>query len=194
MTDVHVERLFVTSLQKAIEEHAPEEVDLFGKWFDPSGRRTRFHVATVIGAVGYLRRKPSLYEKVITAAGRTASDRVYRELSQIERRLLEALPRFGRERFVKHLLHNGLRSIHRDARLSVKREKAKLLLTVDNSMFCHTPADDGGQMRCRFYAALFAGLLEKTELNCYSVEETSCRGQGNEACRFEALLERPQAA
>ncbi len=194
VTDVQVERLFVTSLQRALEEHAPEELEVFSRWFDPSARRTRFHVATVIGAVGYLRRNPSLYTKVIETAGRTASERAYGDFSQIERRLLETLPKFGRERLVKHLLHSGLRSIHKDAQLSVKRDGEKLILTVSNSLFCHTPAEDGGQMRCHFYAALFAGLLDKTDLQCYSVTESTCRGQGSDACRFEALLERPQAA
>lgn len=192
--DVQVERLFVTSLQKALEEHAPEELEVFGQWFDPQARRTRFHVATVIGAVGYLRRNPSLYEKVIDTAGRTAAGRAYADFSNIERRLLESLPRFGRERLVKHLLHSGLRSIHKDAQLSVSKEDDKLVLVVANSLFCHTPADNGGGMRCHFYAALFAGLLEKTDLPCYRVTESSCRGQGAEACRFEALLEPPRAA
>ncbi len=192
--DVQVERVFVTSLQRALEEHAPEELEVFSRWFDPSARRARFHVATVIGAVGYLRRNPSLYFKVIDTAGRTASERAYGDFSQIERKLLETLPKFGRERLVKHLLHSGLRSIHRDAQLSVKRDGEKLLLTVTNSLFCHTPAEDGGQKRCHFYAALFAGLLEKADIQCYSVTESSCRGQGSDTCSFEALLERHQAA
>jgi predicted hydrocarbon binding protein len=192
--DIQVERLFVTSLQRALEQHAPEELEVFSRWFDPSARRTRFHVATVIGAVGYLRRNPTLYAKVIETAGRTASDRAYGDFSQIERRLLETLPKFGRERLVKHLLHSGLRSIHKDAQLSVKRDGEKLLLTVTNSLFCHTPAEDGGQKRCHFYSALFAGLLEKTDIQCHSVIESSCRGQGSDSCRFEALLEQNQAA
>jgi hypothetical protein len=192
--DVQVERLFVTSLQRALEEHAPEELEVFSRWFDPSARRTRFHVASVIGAMGYLRRNPSLYYKVIDTAGRTASDRAYGDFSQIERKLLETLPKFGRERLVKHLLHSGLRSIHKDAQLSVKREGEKLILTVSNSLFCHTPAEDGGQKRCHFYAALFAGLLQKTDIHCYSVNELSCRGQGSLTCSFEALLEQHQAA
>jgi len=194
MSEIQVERLFVLSLQKALEEHAPEELEVFSQWFDPSARQTHFHVATVIGAVGYLRRNPSIYEKVIDAAGRNASERAYGDFSQIERRLLASLPRFGRERLVKHLLHSGLRSIHKDAQLSVRRDGEKLLLTVDNSLFCHTPAEDGGQKRCHFYAALFAGLLEKTDIRCYSVTESSCRGQGSDACRFEVLLEQSQAA
>jgi len=192
--DVQVERLFVTSLQRALEEHAPEELEVFSRWFDPSARRTRFHVATVIGAVGYLRRNPSLYFKVIDTAGRTASERAYGDFSQIERRLMEALPKFGRERLVKYLLHSGLRSIHKDAQLSVRREGEKLVLTVTNSLFCHTPAEEGGQKRCHFYAALFSGLLEKTGIQCYSMTELSCRGQGSDTCSFEALLERHQAA
>jgi predicted hydrocarbon binding protein len=192
--EVQVERLFVTSLQRALEEHAPEELEVFARWFDPSARRTRFHLATVIGAVGYLRRNPSLYAKVIETAGRTASERAYGDFSQIERRLLETLPKFGRERLVKHLLHSGLRSIHKDAQLSVKRDGEKLVLTVTNSLFCHTPSEDGGQKRCQFYSALFAGLLEKTDLQFSAVTESSCRAQGSEACSFEALLERHQAA
>ncbi len=160
MAEVQVERLFVTSLTRALEEHAPEELEVFSQWFDPSGRDTHFHVATVIGAVGYLRRNAAIYEKVINAAGRNASEHAFGDFSPIERRLLGSLPRFGRERLVKHLLHSGLRSIHKDAQLSVKREGENLLLTVDNSLFCHTPAEDGGQKRCQFYSALFAGLLD----------------------------------
>ena len=194
MKDVQVERLFVTSLQKAIEEHAPEELEVLSQWFDPSARQTTFHVATVIGAVGYLRRNPTLYAKVINAAGRNASERAYGDFSPIERRLLESLPRFGRERLVKHLLHSGLRSIHKDAQLAVKRDGEKLLLSLRNSLFCHTAAEDGGQKRCHFYAGLFAGLLEKTDIHCYSVIEASCRGQGDDECRFEALLKRSQVA
>lgn len=194
MTDVQVERLFVTSFVKALEEHAPEELEVFTQWFNPSARQTHFHVATVIGAVGYLRRNPALYEKVIESAGRNASERAYGDFSPIERRLLGSLPRFGRERLVKHLLHSGLRSIHKDAQMSVKRDGDNLLVTVDNSLFCHTPAEDGGRKRCHFYAALFAGLLAKADIRCFSVTEASCRGQGDDACRFQAVLERPQAA
>jgi predicted hydrocarbon binding protein len=192
--DIQVERLFVTSLQRALEEHAPEELEVFTRWFDPSARRMRFHVASVIGAVGYLRRNPTLFAKVIDAAGRTASERAYGDFSPIERRLLETLPKFGRERLVKHLLHSGLRSIHRDAQLAVEREDEKLVLTVTNSLFCHTPPENGGEKRCHFYSSLFAGLLEKTDLQCFSVTESSCRGQGSDACRFDALLVPPQAA
>lgn len=186
MGEAVVERLFVTSLQKALEEHAPEELEVLRQWFDPSTRETQFHVATVIGAVGYLRRNPALYEKVIEAAGRSASIRAFEDLSPIERRLLMTLPRFGRGRLVKHLLHNGLRSIHRDAQLTVEEAGDRLVVTVDNSLFCLTPAEDGGRKRCLFYAALFAGLLEKTDFRCTDVRESLCRGQGDDACRFEA--------
>lgn len=194
MKEIQVERLFVTSLQKALDEHAPEELEVFSQWFDPATRQTQFHVATVIGAVGYLRRNPALYEKVIDAAGHNASAHAFGEFSPIERRLLGSLPRFGRERLVKHLLHSGLRSIHKDAQLAVKRDGENLILTVDNSLFCHTPAEDGGQKRCHFYAALFAGLLDKAEIRCDSVTELSCRGQGDDNCRFEATLEQTKAA
>ena len=183
--DIQVERLFVTCLQKALDEHAPEQLEVFGKWFDLSSRQTRFHVAPVIGAVGYLRKNASIYEKVVEAAGIGASERAYADMSQIERRLLKSLPRFGKERFLKHLLHSGLRSIHKDALLSVQKDNGKFIITVDNSIFCLTPADDGGGHRCQFYAALFAGLLQKTDIPCSSVREVSCRGQGEEACRFE---------
>ena len=80
------------------------------------------------------------------------------------------MPRFGRERLVKHLLHSGLRCIHKDAQVVVKRDGEKLLLNSGNSLFCHTPAENGGQNRCHFYAGLFAGLLEKTESSPFVVE------------------------
>ena len=162
MKEVQVERLFVTSLQKAVEEHAPEELEVLSQWFDPSARQTRFHVATVIGAVGYLRRNPTLYAKVIDAAGRNASERAYDDFSPIERRLLGSLPRFGRERLVKHLLHSGLRSIHKDAQLAVKRDGEKLLLSLGNSLFCHTP---GGGWRPEALPLLCRPLCGATREN-----------------------------
>jgi hypothetical protein len=55
-----VERLFVVSLQQAIGDLAPEQLEVFEKWFDPTDRRPRFHIAPVIGAVGYLRKSPTL--------------------------------------------------------------------------------------------------------------------------------------
>ena len=192
-TDILVERLFVTSLQNALEVHAPGELEVFSCWFDPSTRQTRFHIATIIGAVGYLRRTPTLYEKVIGAAGRTASERAYGGFSPIKRRLLKFLASFRKGRLVKPLLHAGLRSIHKDALLSVKLKGEKLVVTIDKSLFCHTPADNGRLMRCQFYAALFAGLLEKVDIPCDSVREMTCRGQGDATCSFEALLERPRA-
>ena len=194
MSEAQVERLFVSSLQKALEEHAPEELEVFTRWFDPSARQTQFHVATIIGAVGYLRRKADVYQRVIDAAGRNASALAFGDISSIERRLLNNLPRFGRHRLVKHLLHTGLRSIHRDAQLSVERQEENLLLTVDNSVFCLTPAEDGGDKRCHFYSSLFAGLLDEAGIECFSVTEASCRGQGADSCRFEIVLDQPRAA
>jgi predicted hydrocarbon binding protein len=194
MTNILVERLLLASLHKALEKHAPEYLEIFSRWFYPSSRQTRFHVATIIGAVGYLRRNPTVYQKVIGAAGRTASDRAYGGFSPIGRRLLESLPRFVRERLVKHLLHSGLRSIHKDALIFVKRAGEKIFVTVDNSLFCYTPAENEGLMRCHFYATLFAGLLEKADLPCDSVREVTCRGQGDATCSFEVQLARPRAA
>lgn len=194
MQDIQVERLFVSSLQRALEEHAPEEMEVFAKWFDPATRQTHFHVAPVIGAMGYLRRNPTLYERVIDTAGKNASEHAYADLSPIEKRFLTSLPRFGRERLVKHLLHSGLRSIHKDAQLEVTRDGDRLVLTVENSLFCHTAAENGGAKRCRFYGALFEGLLEKTDIECLSVVESECRGQGDGSCRFDARLAAETAA
>jgi len=191
MRDIQVERVFVTCLQRALEEHAPEELEVLSQWFDPTTRATQFHVATVIGAVGYLRRSPALYQRVIETAGMNASEHAYEEFSPIERRLLEKLPRFGRERLVKHLLHSGMRAIHKDAQLSVAKDGDNLIVTVDNSLFCHTPPENQGQNRCQFYASLFSGLLAKTDLGAESVGETECRGQGADSCRFATVIRVP---
>ena len=74
MKEDSVERLFLASLRQALEDIAPEQLEVFQKWFDPADRRPRFHIAPVMAAVSYLSRDPALYEKVMDRAGRYASD------------------------------------------------------------------------------------------------------------------------
>ena len=131
-----VERKFVASLQKALEEIAPERLEVFEKWFDPADRRPQFHIAPVIGAVGYLRRTPALYHKVMEKAGFYASQWSFLDLPQIERKLSRFRLPIGRDRLLKHLLQSGLRSIHRDGLLETARDGDKLVVTVANSLFC----------------------------------------------------------
>ncbi len=181
-----VERMFVASLQKALEEVAPERLEVFEKWFDPTDRRSQFHIASVIGAVGYLRRTPALYHQVMERAGLYASQWSFLDLPQIERKLSRFRLPFGRDRVVKHLLLSGLRSIHRDGQLELARDGKKLLVTVSNSLFCRA-GTGGEEPACEYYAALFAGLLACARQDCSSIIESSCRGLGASACRFDAL-------
>jgi len=186
--DIQVERLIVTSLYRALEEQAPEEMEVFRRWFDPGNRQTQFHVAPLIGAVGYLRRKPDLYERVIETAGTSASARAFASLSQFERRLLKSMPRFGRIRLLRHLLQNGLRAIHKDARVVVTQAEDGLRIQVENSVFCLTPADESTAVtRCHFYSWLLKGLLVQAQIPCESVVEVECKAQGAGACTFEVF-------
>ena len=95
-----VERKFVASLHKALEEVAPERLEVFEKWFDPADRRPQFHIAPVIGAVGYLRRTPALYHQVMEKAGLYASQWSFSDLPQFERKLSRFRLPFGRDRVV----------------------------------------------------------------------------------------------
>ena len=186
--DIQVERLIVTSLYRALEEQAPEEMEVFRRWFDPGNRQTTFHVAPLIGAVGYLRRKPELYDRVIEMAGTSASARVIASLSQIERRLFKSMPRFGRIRLLRHLLQNGVRAIHKDARLTVSEEQDRMRIAVENSVFCLTPPDESAPVpRCHFYSWLLRGLLLEVGIACESVVEIECKAQGAERCLFDVV-------
>ena len=73
MKEDPVERLFVASLRSALEDIAPERLDVFENWFPPGDRRPRFHIAPVMGAVSYLSRDPELYKTAMEKAGRIAS-------------------------------------------------------------------------------------------------------------------------
>ena len=130
-----VERLFVVSLQQAIGDLAPEQLEVFEKWFDPADRRPRFHIAPVIGAVGHLRKTPTLYKRIMNQAGFYASRWSYSELTQVERKVLQSRLTFGREHMVRRLLRAGLRSVHRDGRLETERMESKLVVTVSISLF-----------------------------------------------------------
>jgi hypothetical protein len=178
-----VERLLVASLRKALEETAPEQIEVFDTWFDPADRRPHFHIAPVIGAISYLRRDDCLYKTVMEKGGWYASDWSYQRLSQVERKLWESLPRFGRERAVRRLLRTGVRNIQRDAELETQCEREKLLVTVSNSLFCRTSSGNGPL--CLYYASLFAGVLAHVALGWSVVVESSCQGQGRPVCQFE---------
>ena len=179
-----VERLFLASLRQALEDIAPEKLDVFQKWFDPADRRPQFHIAPVMGAVSYLGRDPALYESVMDRAGRYASDWSYEHLSPLERKLWSSMPLAGRERAVTRLLRAGLRNIHRDGELQARRDGSKLVVIVANSIFCRTVTGEGPV--CVYYASLFKGLMARAALGWSLVIESSCGGQGRSECHFEA--------
>ncbi len=100
MKEDPVERLFVASLRSALEDIAPERLDVFENWFPPGDRRPRFHIAPVMGAVSYLSRDLEFYKVVMEKAGRIASVWCYQHMSPVERKFWASMPQAGRERAV----------------------------------------------------------------------------------------------
>ena len=184
-----VERKFVASLHRAIEELAPEQLEVFEKWFDPADRRPRFHIAPVIGVLGYLRKTPSLYRAVMRRAGQYASQWSCSDVSPFKKKVMQSKLPLGRDRLVRNLLRWCLRSIHRDGDVALERVGGKLVLTVENSLFCRTNGKGAHEPACLYYASLFEGLLGLTHEGCSSIVESQCRGRGDVSCTFEAILE-----
>lgn len=175
----------MASVHKALEDLSPEKVEVFEGWFSPSKRHRHFHIAPVMGAISYLRRDRELYVKVMERAGRYASQWSYLDRSPIERKLIGSVPHWMRSYLARYVLGSGLRQIHRDGSLSVRRESSRFVVTVRNSLFCRTGAG-APEPVCAYYAALFAGLLDRTGLARPPVVESRCRGQGELVCCFEA--------
>ena len=182
-----VERKFIASLHQAVEDIAPEELEVFEKWFAPADRRPRYHIAPVIGVVGYLRKSSSLYLDVMSRAGHLASQWCCLELPQIQKRFVRSWLVPGRERLVRRLLRSGLRKIHRDGELETRRDDDKLIITVKNSLFCRTNTPTGNGPACRYYAALFSGLLGCIQDGHGEMVESRCRAEGAPSCEFESL-------
>lgn len=185
--ETFVERKFVASLQRALEDVAPEQLEVFAKWFDPTDRRPRFHIASVIGAVGYLRKSPSLYSDVMKTAGEYAAQWCCSELPRFQKTIVNSWVRLGREHFVRRLFRGGIRSIHRDAQMEFQRNEESLVVTVSNSVFCRTATPSGDGPGCVYYSAFFNGLLDCTSEDYASFEESNCRARGDSVCRFQAL-------
>jgi bacteriochlorophyll 4-vinyl reductase len=175
----------MASLHKALEDLAPEKVEVFEGWFDPFDRKARIHIAPVLGAVSYLRRETELYSRIMERAGRYASQWGYLDRSLLERRLLMTLPLALRGGLVGYILRSGLAQVHRDVRLRVLKDPERLVVDVDSSLFCRMGGPADGPV-CVYYAALFAGLLDRTGLARPPVIETACHAQGSRSCRFEA--------
>jgi predicted hydrocarbon binding protein len=184
-----VERKFLASLHRAIEDIAPEQLEVFEKWFDPADRRTRFHIAPVIGALGYLRKTPSFYQEVMRKAGGYASQWYCSDIPQLKRKVMLSKLPLGRKRLMRNLLRGSLRSIHRDGELAVDRNGDRLILTLENSLFCRTNGHTATEPTCFYYASFFEGLLTFTHEGCSTVVESHCRGRGDAVCTFEAILE-----
>ena len=185
--ETFVERKFVASLQRALEDVAPEQLEVFAKWFDPGDRRPRFHIASVIGAVGYLRKSPSLYMDVMKTGGEYAAQWCCLEFPQFQKKLMNSWLRLGRQRLVRRLFRGGIRSIHRDAQMEFQRDEESLVVTVSNSVFCRTATPSGNGPVCVYYSAFFNGLLDCTSEVYASFEEFDCRARGDSFCRFQAL-------
>lgn len=180
-----VERLLVASLRSALEQVAPERLDVFENWFPPGDRRPRFHIAPVMGAVSYLGRDPEFYKMVMVEAGRIAAAWCFQHVSSVERKFWVSIPLTGKERAVKRLLRTGLKNVQRDGELTAQREGQKLLLTLSNSIFCRTVSGNGPV--CIYYASLFSGLIEQAGFRWSAVVESSCGGANRTECRFEAF-------
>jgi hypothetical protein len=185
--ETFVERKFIASLQRALEDVAPEQLEVFAKWFDPADRRPRFHIAPVIGAVGYLRKSPPLYVDVMNKAGEYAAQWCCLELTQFQKKVMNSWVRLGRERLVRRLLRGGIRSIHRDAQMELARDDERLVVTVSNSVFCRTATPSGEGPACVYYSAFFNGLLDCTSEDYASFKESCCRARGDSICQFEAV-------
>lgn len=175
----------MASVHKALEDLAPEKVEVFEGWFDPRDRSPRIHIAPVLGAISYLRRDADLYCRIMERAGRYASQWGYLDRSVFERKLLKTLPLSLRGGLAGYILRSGLARVHRDGRLRVLKDPTRLLVEVDNSLFCRMGGPAEAPI-CAYYAALFAGLLDRTALARPPVVESECRAQGARYCRFEA--------
>lgn len=184
--DGMVERLLVVSLYRAIEDTAPEDLETFRPWLDPTDRRPRFHIASVIGAVGFLRKRPERCREILELAGRYASQWIYDDLSAFRRGMMKAFGWIARDVVRRRLLRGALKKIHQDAQLQLRRHGRTLVVTVPNSLFCRAGSGFGPEPTCLYYAAFFTGLLGQTERSGPSFVESDCRAQGAEACRFEA--------
>ena len=180
-----VERLFVASLRSALEDVAPERLDVFENWFSPGDRRPRFHIAPVMGAVSYLSRDPEFYNVVMEKAGQIASAWCYQHVSSMERKFWASMPQLGKERAVRRLLRAGVKNVQRDGELTARREGGKLLLTLSNSIFCRTVSGNGPV--CLYYASFFSGLMEQAGLRWSVVVESTCGESNRTECRFEAF-------
>ena len=137
-TEIQVERLFVICLQKALDKHAPEQLEELSQWFDPGSRQMRFHIAPVIGAVGYLRKHTTVYQEIMRSAGIEASAKAYTDISHIDMLAIKLFPRFWRERLLKRLLQSGLSKIHREGYVLIQNDNYSLAglakyFSVENS-------------------------------------------------------------
>jgi hypothetical protein len=183
MRDPGIGRVLVASLHQAIADLLPTRLAFYESWLHAEGLRDgTIGLAALYAVLSFLRQEGAAYDQVMMCAGAYAAEWTVQELSSVERRIIEAAPRWLRLRLVVRRGGRLVQSSYRGSRLSSHVRRGTARINVRGSIFCsvRTPAS---QPLCRYYAAALTRLME-----LFGVEGTvsvvSCRstGSGESAC------------
>ncbi len=178
MIGVEIGRVLVASMHQAIADELPTRVDFYDHWL--GGQRMRdgsVGLAPMTAVLGFLRAEGEPYHAVMTRAGAYAADWTFDSLGALDRRFIQAQPRWWRMRSVLRLAARTIRAGYEPTKTKVRIRKNEASFEVRQSLFCRVRAPQGAAL-CDYHSALIVQMLRRFDLSSTVVIEQCTGTQG----------------
>jgi hypothetical protein len=181
MRDAGIGRLLVASLHQSIADLLPMRLEFYENWFNPVGlREGTIGLAPLAAVLSFLRREDGLYGAVTARAGSYAGEWTVLGLAG-SAKTMRWLPRRLRARAALRVARNLVRASYAGSRAVVRVRRGVASVNIRGSIFCGV-REPSPHALCGFYAAAFDRVFAMLDVPA-TVELTSCRGAGGDACR-----------
>jgi bacteriochlorophyll 4-vinyl reductase len=193
MNDAGVGRLLVASLHQGIADVLPTRLDFYESWLNPAGLRDgRIGLAPMAAVLSFLRQEGAPYRDIAGRAGTYTAEWMVNAMSPLERRLVVALPRTLKHRYIMRLASRLVRQTYGGSRAIVRWRKGQSAVDLRGSLFCQV-REPASQPLCEFYVAAIRRLLQLFDVGA-EVSTDGCRGTGAARCLLSVTIRGPEAS
>ena len=194
MRDPGIGRVLVASLHEGIADVLPMRLAFYEEWLTPEGlREGTIGLAPLYAVLSFLRQEGEAYDRIMARAGECAAEWSVKEISSVERTVIEASPIWVRARLLVRLASRLVPSTYNGSRASSRVRGKVAQVSVRDSIFCSV-REPAAHPLCGFYAAAFAKVLALFDLPS-TVAVTTCRGTGRDgsACVLSVTFDQSVA-
>jgi hypothetical protein len=181
MPEAGIGRVLVASLHQAIADILPTRLGFYENWLNAEGLRDgTIGLAPLYAVLSFLRQEGAPYNMITTRAGEYAAEWTVESMRPITRTLINAAPRWIRQRLLLRLAGRLVRSSYGGSRVVSRVRAGTARIDLRASIFCSV-REPVSHPLCGFYAAAFTRLLMLFNLE-YTAAVVECRGTGEASC------------